>query len=179
MGMGTFVSVGNAHQPFARLLDAVAACAGALPKPVVVQHGHTPFTVAGCQAEAFLPMDAFAVAVERADLLILHAGTGSVLHALAAGRVPVLMARRAHYGEIVDDHQWALAERLAAEGRAIHLRDPAALPEAAGDALRMQAAGPRGDAAEPPMVATLRRLLARYERVLTERVLTPAPSADS
>ena len=31
--MSTFVSVGNATQPFTRLLDAVCALAGQLPQP--------------------------------------------------------------------------------------------------------------------------------------------------
>ena len=37
--MTTFVAVGNATQPFARLIDAVVAIAADLPQPVLIQHG--------------------------------------------------------------------------------------------------------------------------------------------
>ena len=41
-----------------------------------------------------------------------HAGVGSILVALSAGRKPVVVPRLKQFGEAVDDHQLALADRL-------------------------------------------------------------------
>jgi UDP-N-acetylglucosamine--N-acetylmuramyl-(pentapeptide) pyrophosphoryl-undecaprenol N-acetylglucosamine transferase len=58
-------------------------------------------------------------ALERADLVVAHAGIGSALDALQAGRCPVLIPRRAAYDEHVDDHQTLVAGELAARGLAV------------------------------------------------------------
>ncbi|MFH1635548.1 MAG: hypothetical protein ABIG63_16275, partial [Chloroflexota bacterium] len=74
----TFVSVGNATQPFNRLLDQVLRIASTLPQPVVVQHGSSTFRGAGCIPRQFMEMEEFGQFVSEAELLILHAGAGSV-----------------------------------------------------------------------------------------------------
>jgi UDP-N-acetylglucosamine--N-acetylmuramyl-(pentapeptide) pyrophosphoryl-undecaprenol N-acetylglucosamine transferase len=50
--------------------------------------------------------------------VVAHAGTGSLVGALEAGKLPVLVPRRAARGEHVDDHQeqiaaWAASMDLA------------------------------------------------------------------
>lgn len=116
---GTFVSVGNAKQPFSRLLDAVIKIKNVLPKPIVVQHGHTPFSDADCQAIVFMEMDKFSEAVTKADVLIIHAGAGSAIHAIRAGKIPIIMPRRSPLAEHIDDHQVEFTEVLAEQGKAI------------------------------------------------------------
>ena len=54
-----------------------------------------------------------------ADVIVGHAGCGTTLDALAAGRVPVLVPRRAARGEHADDHQAQLAQHVAERGLAI------------------------------------------------------------
>jgi UDP-N-acetylglucosamine--N-acetylmuramyl-(pentapeptide) pyrophosphoryl-undecaprenol N-acetylglucosamine transferase len=54
-------------------------------------------------------------AVEAADVVIAHAGCGSALVALEAGKMPVLVPRLASHDENVDDHQVLIAREL--EGR--------------------------------------------------------------
>jgi UDP-N-acetylglucosamine transferase subunit ALG13 len=118
----TFVTVGNAMQPFGRLLEAVdrLAIAGALPEPVIVQSGHNPaFVSRACLVHPFLKMEEFEERVAAATLVIGHAGAGTIVHALATGRMPVVMPRRAMYGELIDDHQAQFVRRLASEGRVI------------------------------------------------------------
>ena len=53
----------------------------------------------------WLPADELRAACESADVVITHAGVGSALMALTAGKVPVLLPRRAELGEHVDNHQ--------------------------------------------------------------------------
>ncbi|MGH6846047.1 MAG: glycosyltransferase [Methylocella sp.] len=159
--LSTFVSVGNAHQPFTRLIHAVTSIARALPQPVVVQHGHTPFDSFECRGVAFLDMRAFESAVGEAEVLILHAGAGSVIHALGAGKAPVVMARRAEFGEIVDDHQVEFARELARTGRVVVIEHIAELFAAIERARTLPAAVARS---EPPVVEMVAAILTDVAR---------------
>jgi UDP-N-acetylglucosamine transferase subunit ALG13 len=159
---GTFVSVGNCTQPFARLLDAVAELAPQLPQPLVVQHGSGIFSLDGADASAFLPMQEFEARVMHAELLILHAGAGSVIHAVRAGRMPVVMPRRAAFGEHVDDHQLEFARALDAAGRVATAETPADLPAAIGRALAGQQGNATANTTSSRMLGLVEATLARY-----------------
>lgn len=141
IGLSTFVSVGNATQSFSRLLDEVVRLEATLPQPVIVQHGQTPFKSDACQIIQFLAMSEFERIVAEAELLILHAGAGSVIHAVHAGKVPVVMPRRSAYGEHVDDHQIEFAEALAAASRVVLADDAPDLAKAVQRAIDIQRGG--------------------------------------
>lgn len=66
----------------------------------------------------------------EADVVVTHAGVGSVLGALDAGKVPVLVVRRRKHGEHVDDHQAGIAEVMSRRGLALELDPDRPLPEA-------------------------------------------------
>lgn len=163
--MSTFVSVGNATQPFARLLEAVCQAAPHLPQPVFVQYGvATDFSCPGCSAVAFLEMDEFARRVSEAELLILHAGAGSVIHAIRAGKVPVVMARRSRCGEHVDDHQIEFANALAKMGKVAVAEGVDDLLEAVAEASRLQKDRVLS-AVNPPMVGLVGEVLQKMDRL--------------
>lgn len=165
--MSTFVSVGNAKQPFRRLLDAVARLAPRLPQPVVVQHGHTPFACEHCQAVTFLGMGEFARRVAEAELLILHAGAGSVIHAIEAAKRPVVMPRRADLGEHVNNHQLEFARVLGETGRVVVVETPERLEAAIAGALaaaNSAGAAPLAAQGELRMVQLVREALADCAR---------------
>lgn len=160
--MSTFVSVGNATQPFTRLLEAVCEVAPRLPQPVFVQFGAAQsFACPGCAGVAFLEMEAFAQHVSEAELLILHAGAGSVIHAVRAGKIPVVMPRHASLGEHVDNHQLEFARELEKTGKVFVAHDAATLMQAAIAALQCQRMRDVGVASEPPLVGMVRHVLAR------------------
>jgi len=161
----TFVTVGNATDAFRRLLSAVDRLAdeGLLPTPIVIQSGNNPgFASPHAVARAFMPMEEFEDHVRRARLVISHAGAGTVLHAMAARKVPVVMPRRAKYGELVDDHQAELVEYLAKAGHVIPAWEPADLPGAVRTALsRLSEPSPRpADGLVRMVSACLEELLA-------------------
>jgi UDP-N-acetylglucosamine transferase subunit ALG13 len=66
-----------------------------------------------------LPAAELQQAIEEADVVIAHAGCGSSVAALEAGKKPILVPRRAAHGENVDDHQLLIASELARRGLAI------------------------------------------------------------
>lgn len=120
--MSTFVTVGNAHQSFSRLLRAVSAIIDLLPRPILVQHGHTEFAHPECDSVRFISRQQFEVAV-RSDVMITHAGAGSLLESLWAGQMPIVMPRLSRFGEHIDDHQVDLAFALAQRERVIKVDD--------------------------------------------------------
>ena len=115
----TFISIGNGLQSFSRLLNAVESLNHLLPKPVIVQAGHTHFVSKDNQVVDFVSMDDFIRYVNDAQLLILHAGAGSIMNAIKAGKCPIVMPRMLKYKEVINDHQVSLAKMMHAEGRVI------------------------------------------------------------
>lgn len=126
----TFISVGNAKQHFSRLLTSIDALADILPHPILVQSGHTPFKSSVCDVVDFIAMDDFTQYVSQAEILILHAGAGSLLHAMKAQKYPIVVPRKAQFNEHVNDHQVAFANMLQTEGKAMMVEDTSKLREA-------------------------------------------------
>lgn len=85
--------------------------------------------------------------MRRADVVVAHAGTGSALAALDAGRCPVLIPRERAHGEHIDDHQRQIAAELELRGLAIHRSVEsltyADLEQAAGRSVRARSDVPR------------------------------------
>jgi beta-1,4-N-acetylglucosaminyltransferase len=133
-----FVTVGNATQGFHRLLDAVDRLAGEGlwgDEEILIQYGNNPgFRAAHCRLEDFLPMDRFVKLIGKASLVISHAGAGTILHALQAGQVPVIMPRRKQYGEAIDNHQLELVQALASAKRIVPAYEPDDLAQAVVEA---------------------------------------------
>jgi len=159
--MTTFVTVGNATQPFSRLIDAIGRIAGGLPQPVVVQHGSTPVRFDGTVARRFIDMLEFEELVARAHVLIMHAGAGSVIHAVRAGKVPVIMPRRVERGEHVDNHQVEFAVALASTGKVVVALEVDELEEAVRRAIARQSGFQRWEPSSL-LVALVQERLQKY-----------------
>lgn len=112
------VSLGTSGYGFPRLVRAVHR---ALPRDCEVfwQTGHTAVGDPEIDARPFVPTHELSDAMARADLVISHAGVGSALSAMRAGRAPLLVPRRASEGEHVDDHQVEIARELERRGLAL------------------------------------------------------------
>ncbi|WNB85436.1 glycosyltransferase [Cellulomonas sp. ATA003] len=63
-------------------------------------------------AREMMPDEEFRAEIEAADVVVSHAGVGTFMRCLDAGKVAILVPRRAARGEHVDDHQ----EQIAAVG---------------------------------------------------------------
>ncbi len=110
-----FATCGSSHFRFDRMMQALALLPAA---QLYVQHGPAdpPPQV---RAVRFLPFDRLMDSITEADVVITHAGVGSILCAIRAGHTPVIFPRLKRYHETVDDHQAELARALAARGSAI------------------------------------------------------------
>ena len=121
-----------------------------------MQHGSAPAPPEAAAAAPYLSFAETVAYVERASVVVTHAGVGSFLVARRAGHVPVMVPRLRRLGEHVDDHQVQFARALEEQGDAIAVLDVAGLPGA------VRAVPPRRPvaAARPgPLPAAVRRAL--------------------
>jgi UDP-N-acetylglucosamine transferase subunit ALG13 len=115
-----FVTLGTIKPyPFTRLVEHLAAL---LPSDVEVvwQLGVTqaPPGLRGT-VHQFMPMTDFTDETRRADVVITHAGVGSVIALIESGIFPVVVPRRSAHGEHVDDHQAEIADLVGEVGIAL------------------------------------------------------------
>jgi len=112
------VTVGVNGYGFGRLVRAVhrAAPAGA---EILWQTGTTEVGGLDIAARGTVPTEELAQAMAAADVVVAHAGVGSALMAIQAGRCPVLVPRERAHREHADDHQRDVAGRLAGAGLAL------------------------------------------------------------
>jgi UDP-N-acetylglucosamine transferase subunit ALG13 len=108
-----FVTLGTHPQPMTRLVDRVELLAGRQGwEEVIVQ---TPAPIGhrdGIVVTSVLAHDEFLATVDRAEVVIAHAGPGTLAAIRAAGKVAVVVPRSPPFGEHVDDHQELYARRL-------------------------------------------------------------------
>jgi UDP-N-acetylglucosamine transferase subunit ALG13 len=107
-----FATCGSSHFPFIRMMEALQSLP---PERLYVQHGPAE-PPPGVRAEAYIPFGGVIEKLDEADIVVSHAGVGSIICALRAGHVPVIFPKLKRYGETVDDHQAELAEALSLRG---------------------------------------------------------------
>jgi UDP-N-acetylglucosamine--N-acetylmuramyl-(pentapeptide) pyrophosphoryl-undecaprenol N-acetylglucosamine transferase len=101
---------------FDRMVDAIQKCLRPGDE-VIWQLGVTTRTDLGGEVEDQLDAARFREAAK--DVVLTHAGVGTILQLLDDGKFPVVFARRAELGEHVDDHQEQILGRLLALGLAL------------------------------------------------------------
>jgi UDP-N-acetylglucosamine transferase subunit ALG13 len=121
-----FATCGSSHLAFERMMRSLSV----LPaEELHVQHGPAS-PPPSRSAYRFLPFARMVELIDQADVVVTHAGVGSIMCALRAGHVPIVFPRLQRYGETVDDHQIELAEALASRGTVTVARTPRELRDA-------------------------------------------------
>jgi UDP-N-acetylglucosamine transferase subunit ALG13 len=135
-------TIGTNEQPFDRLIRAARELDG--DEHLLVQYGSSREPHGRGEWVDFLSFDELAERARGARVVVCHAGVGSIMLARRCGHRPVVVPRRHHLGEAVDDHQLFLAKRLAQSGIVTLVEDVADLPAvlAAPDAAAAAADSP-------------------------------------
>lgn len=123
--MRVFVTLGFERRPFDRLLKAIdkGVELGIIPDDTFVQKGHSQYTPKNCASQCFLEYDAMIASMQAADIVVAHAGVGTVLLCLRLGKIPILYPRISRLGEHVDDHQVEFAQTMQRLNRALVVHD--------------------------------------------------------
>ena len=107
-----FVTVGS-MLPFDRLVEAMDTWAPANPAvEVFAQIGEGRFIPKTCRWERMIEPAEFDTKCLAAEVVVAHAGMGTILSTLQSRRPLVIMPRRANLREHTTDHQIATAERF-------------------------------------------------------------------
>ncbi len=109
--MNIFVTVGT-QLPFDRLVKQVDWWAGSNHCTVFAQIGRTQMQPRNIEWRDFLEVEEANERIRSADLLITHAGMGTILTRLETGKPLIVMPRIASLGEHRNDHQLATVRRL-------------------------------------------------------------------
>lgn len=110
-----FVTVGT-QLPFPRMIEAVVAWATQHGRTdLFIQHAGYAASLEGLPNSEFLDAATSARLMNEADIVVAHAGTGTILACLQNGTPCIIVPRKASLGEHRNDHQFATARRF--EGR--------------------------------------------------------------
>ncbi|WP_404422102.1 glycosyltransferase [Nibricoccus sp. IMCC34717] len=111
------VTVGT-DLPFNRLVETVDSWAQRNNRSdVFAQIGHTDWKPKHIAYTQFIEPVDFNKRFTEADVIIAHAGMGTILSALKWGKPLLVMPRRASLGEQRNEHQLATARHLQALGK--------------------------------------------------------------
>lgn len=119
------VLLGTQHNDFHRLLQEIDRNIenGEIKEEVVVQAGFTKYSSDNMKIFNVVPKDELEKMVENADLIITHAGVGSIEMSLEKGKKVITVPRLKKYGEHVNDHQIEIEKEFNNEGWLIGVDD--------------------------------------------------------
>ncbi len=112
------VTVGTHQLGFKRLIDEIERICldnPCLVRQIIVQHGNSLPVKASISQFDFVPSKELAELQRSADLVITHAGVGSVMEALLAQKKVIACPRYFELGEHVDDHQVEWCQEIASK----------------------------------------------------------------
>jgi beta-1,4-N-acetylglucosaminyltransferase len=124
-----FLTVGTQF-PFDRLVRTVDVIfdGGLIDQEIFAQIGRTAYTPRNFRSVPSLDKETFDGYFKKASAVIGHAGIGTITMALDNAKPLLVMPRLKKYGEVVHDHQVAIARKFEALGHVLVAYDVGDLP---------------------------------------------------
>ena len=124
-----FLTVGTQF-PFDRFVRAVDNIfdQGLIDEEIFAQIGETTYKPHNFESVASLDKNLFDKRLMEASSVISHAGMGTITMALSHNKPLLVMPRLKKYGEVVNDHQAAIARRFSELGHILAVYDAKDLP---------------------------------------------------
>ena len=107
-----FVTVGNDFRSFDRLLKKMDEIALSIPSEIVMQRGYSKYHPKNVKQFDFVSMNESVEYIRRSDLVVSHAGIGTVILCKEYGIPILIIPRRKKNGEHMNDHQLEIAKAL-------------------------------------------------------------------
>lgn len=113
-----FVTVGSRNYPFDRLFKKLDELYenGVLKEEMFAQTGTSKYIPKNYTYKDFISQEEFLEKIEKADIVISHGASGSIMKALNAGKKVIAVTRLEKYGEHINDHQIQNNEAFASNG---------------------------------------------------------------
>lgn len=108
------ITVGSQKFQFNRLLQKVDELIdeNVIKDEVFGQIGVSDYIPRNYEYVKFMPQEEFNKKIDKADLIITHAGTGVIVNAVKKGKKVIGVPRLKEYGEHVDNHQIQLIKEF-------------------------------------------------------------------
>lgn len=113
------ISVGASEYPFDRLIKIVdEICEEGIVNgnEIIAQIGNSNYKPKNFKSFPLIGRDEFQEYVDKAEIIITHAGTGCVVPPLKQGKKVIIFPRLAKYNEHLDDHQLELSNVFVKAG---------------------------------------------------------------
>lgn len=107
-----FVTVGNDFRNFNRLLVKIDEIAHHLPSEIIIQRGYSDYQPKNVKHFDFVPMDRAIEYIQGSQLVVSHAGIGTIFLCKKYGIPLIIVPRRKKFGEHMNDHQLEVAKAL-------------------------------------------------------------------
>ncbi len=129
-----FILVGTHPQPFGRLLEKIDALLeeGKIKEEVVAQTGISYYKPKNYRVKSFFGNSEMESMIKKSSLIISHAGAGTIITALRAGKKIIVVPRLKKFGEHTNDHQLELTRAMEAKGKIVAVYEI----EKLGDAIK-------------------------------------------
>jgi beta-1,4-N-acetylglucosaminyltransferase len=111
-----FVTAGNHFQGFERLLKKVDEIAPRISHEIVIQKGYSKYVPKNTNYFDFVPMNIAMEYIQKSDLVVSHAGIGTIMLCKENGIPLIIFPRRKKYREHGTDHQMEIAKVLEERG---------------------------------------------------------------
>jgi len=159
-GVVIFVTVGT-QLPFDRLISAVDAWAGRVGRDdVLAQIGPSQLNPKFIQYRPFFSPTEFAAAFAAAELVVAHAGMGSIINAMSQAKPILVMPRSASLNEHRNDHQLSTARHFRELRGILVAMDTQELDSQLSRLESIPTPSRTGIYASPELLAVLREFLA-------------------
>ncbi len=124
-----FCIVGSQKFQFERLIREMDRLKGEgiIQDEVVAQIGVCPYEPKHLNWQRFMDKETFDQNIAACDVLVTHAGEGSIMTGLLKGRKVIAVPRYARFGEHLNDHQLQIARAMEKLGCLINVEDIAKL----------------------------------------------------
>lgn len=118
-----FVTLGTQDKPFVRLLDAVEKQIelGNIKEKVIAQVGSTKYKSNKMEIIEYMTSEEISKNIEKANIIISHAGVGSIIECVKKNKKVIAAARLKEYGEHVNNHQQQILESYNENGYILKL----------------------------------------------------------
>ncbi len=107
-----YVTVGNHDQPFDRLIIAMDSIFRKLEEPAIMQTGVSGYAPGHAKSRNFFSYDTAEELIKTADIVVAHAGIGTMISARRWGTPLVVCPRRKMYSEHFNDHQMEICSEF-------------------------------------------------------------------
>jgi UDP-N-acetylglucosamine transferase subunit ALG13 len=109
-----FVTVGTSPHPFQRLIDSLTKLPVEIQQEIVFQGAVNPNQEVKFSNSRFLAPSEYNRMLKNADIVICHAGIGTVRECCDLAKKTIIVPRLGKHGEHFNDHQLELVKELSA-----------------------------------------------------------------